>query len=76
MTNKIRHPEKVNKPINPIKIEENYSGPTIHITDASRSVGAVGKLLNENEKIQYEQSVREEFENIRNTVDKKKIKKE
>jgi len=58
-----------------IKIEENYSGPTIHITDASRSVGAVGKLLNENEKIQYEQSVREEFENIRNTVDKKKIKK-
>ena len=23
-----------------IKIEENYSGPTIHITDASRSVGA------------------------------------
>ena len=26
-----------------IKIEENYSGPTIHITDASRSVGAVSK---------------------------------
>ena len=34
-----------------IKIDENYSGPIIHITDASRSVGAVGKLLNKNEKI-------------------------
>ena len=58
-----------------IKIDENYSGPTIHITDASRSVGAVGKLLSKSEKNQYEQSVKEEFEQIRNTLDKKKIKK-
>ena len=50
-----------------IKIDENYSGPTIHITDASRSVGAVGKLLSKSEKNQYEQSVKEEFEQIRNT---------
>ena len=58
-----------------IKIDENYSGPIIHITDASRSVGAVGKLLNKNEKNHYEQLVKEEFEQIRNTLDKKKIKK-
>jgi 5-methyltetrahydrofolate--homocysteine methyltransferase len=30
-----------------IKIEEQYSGFTVHVTDASRSVGVVGKLLNE-----------------------------
>ena len=58
-----------------IKIEENYSGPTIHITDASRSVGAVSKLFNKEEKDQFEQSVKEEFEQIRNTVNKKNIKK-
>ena len=58
-----------------IRIEENYSGPTIHITDASRSVGAVSKLFNEEEKDQYKQSVKEEFEQIRNTVSKKNIKK-
>ena len=58
-----------------IKIEENYSGPTIHITDASRSVGAVSKLFNADEKNQFEQSVKEEFEQIRNTVNKKNIKK-
>ena len=44
-----------------IKIEENYSGPTIHITDASRSVGAVSKLFNADEKNQFEQSVKEEL---------------
>ena len=58
-----------------IKIEENYSGPTIHITDASRSVGAVSKLFNADEKNQFEQSVKEEFEQIRNTINKKNIKK-
>jgi len=58
-----------------IRIEENYSGSTIHINDASRSVGAVSKLFNEEEKDQYKQSVKEEFEQIRNTVSKKNIKK-
>ena len=33
-----------------VKIEENYSGPTIHVIDASRAVGVVGNLLNENER--------------------------
>ena len=58
-----------------IKIEENYSGPTIHITDASRSVGAVSKLFSKDEKNEYKQSIKNEFEQIRNTVKKKNIKK-
>ena len=58
-----------------IKIEENYSGPTIHVNDASRSVGVVSKLFNKKEKSQFEISVKEEFEQIRNTVKSKNIKK-
>ena len=56
-----------------IKIEENYSGSTIHINDASRSVGVVSKLFNADEKDQFEKSVKEEFDQIRNTVKSKKI---
>ena len=58
-----------------IKIEENYSGPTIHVNDASRSVGVVSKLFNKDEKVNLEKSVKDEFEQIRNTVKSKNIKK-
>tara|TARA_B100001121_G_scaffold229009_1_gene202306 strand:- start:676 stop:4200 length:3525 start_codon:yes stop_codon:yes gene_type:complete len=58
-----------------IKIDENYSGPTIHITDASRSVGAVSKLLSENEKNDFEKSIKDEFAQIRNSLKDKVIKK-
>jgi 5-methyltetrahydrofolate--homocysteine methyltransferase len=58
-----------------IKIEENYSGPTIHINDASRSVGVVSKLFNKEEKANLEKSTKDEFEQIRNTVKSKNIKK-
>jgi len=57
-----------------IKIEENYSGPTIHINDASRSVGVVSKLFNKDEKTALEKSVKEEFEQIRNNVKSKNFK--
>ena len=33
-----------------VKIEENYSGPTIHVIDASRAVGVVSKIMNKDEK--------------------------
>ncbi len=58
-----------------IKIEQNYSGPTIHITDASRSVGAVSKLLNNDEKNQFVESVKDDFQQIRDYVSEKNIKK-
>ena len=29
-----------------VKIEQQYSGPTVYVTDASRSVGTVQSLLN------------------------------
>ena len=59
-----------------IKIEENYSGPTIHVIDASRAVGVVGKLLNENEKDNFVNEIKEDFNEIRiNRLKKENVKK-
>ncbi len=48
-----------------VKIEQNYTGPTIHVQDASRAVGAVGKLLNKEQKDSYVAETRKEFAQIR-----------
>ena len=48
-----------------VKIEERYSGSTVHVLDASRCPGVVGKLLDEGGRTAYAASVREEYEAIR-----------
>ena len=48
-----------------VKIEENYSGPTIHVIDASRAVGVVSKLLNADEKESFVAGIRTDFAKIR-----------
>ncbi|MDP7072378.1 MAG: vitamin B12 dependent-methionine synthase activation domain-containing protein, partial [Candidatus Marinimicrobia bacterium] len=48
-----------------VKIEENYSGPTIHVIDASRAVGVVSKLLNENERNSFVEEVRSDYKKIK-----------
>ncbi|MBT3479462.1 MAG: methionine synthase [Candidatus Marinimicrobia bacterium] len=48
-----------------VKIEENYSGPTIHVIDASRAVGVVSKLLNEDEKESLVSETQADFAKIR-----------
>ncbi|GIT64995.1 MAG: hypothetical protein Ct9H300mP23_06220 [Nitrospinota bacterium] len=48
-----------------VKIEKNYSGPTVHVIDASRAVGVVGKLMNKNEKPDFVATVRDDFKQIR-----------
>ncbi len=48
-----------------IKIEENYSGPTIHVIDASRAVGVVGKIMNTNDKEKFIDDIKKDFERIR-----------
>tara|TARA_B110001454_G_scaffold135553_1_gene126053 strand:- start:17 stop:3559 length:3543 start_codon:yes stop_codon:yes gene_type:complete len=50
-----------------VKIEENYSGPTIHVIDASRAVGVVSKLMNSDEREKYIEGVRTDFKKIRIT---------
>jgi 5-methyltetrahydrofolate--homocysteine methyltransferase len=47
-----------------IKIEPAYSHPVIHVTDASRAVGVVSKLLGDN-KDEYCQAVAENYDRIR-----------
>ncbi len=48
-----------------VKIEQNYTGPTVHVNDASRAVGVVGKLLNMEKKEPYVTATRKEFAKIR-----------
>jgi len=49
-----------------VKIEPAYSrGPTIYVTDASRSVGVVSQLLSDTQRNEYVSSVRAEYEKVR-----------
>ena len=48
-----------------VKIEENYSGPTVHVIDASRAVGVVSKLMNDNERDVFVSERRQEYDGIR-----------
>ncbi|CUV10318.1 5-methyltetrahydrofolate--homocysteine methyltransferase [hydrothermal vent metagenome] len=54
-----------------VKIEGNYTGPTVHVIDASRAVGVVSKLMNEDEKSDFVAGVRDDFKQIRVTRAKK-----
>ena len=47
-----------------VKVEPNYSGPTIYVTDASRSVGVVSELLG-SKSGEYKSRIRAEYEAIR-----------
>ena len=58
-----------------IKIEEQYTGFSVHVTDASRSVGVVGKILNEKTKDGFIASIKKDYIGIRDSYlarDKKK----
>lgn len=50
-----------------VKIEPAYSGPIVHVLDASRAVTVAGKLLSENEeeRLAYEVATREEYDRVR-----------
>jgi 5-methyltetrahydrofolate--homocysteine methyltransferase len=48
-----------------VKIEPNYSGPVVYVTDASRAVGVVANLLREGSKETFASEVRTEYEKIR-----------
>jgi 5-methyltetrahydrofolate--homocysteine methyltransferase len=48
-----------------VKIAEEYSGATIHVNDASRSVGVVGQLLNAEQRAAFIDSIRQEYHSTR-----------
>jgi len=48
-----------------VKVEPNYSGPTTHVLDASRSVDVVGKLLSEEHSEKFVRGTRAQYVKVR-----------
>ena len=48
-----------------VKIEERYSGATVHVLDASRAVGVVGKLLGDDGGAEFVERTRAEYRRVR-----------
>lgn len=44
-----------------VKIAPKYSGPTVHVLDASRSVPVAGNLLSPENKLEYGNKIKEEY---------------
>lgn len=61
-----------------LKIEPKYSGPVIHVLDASRSVGVVSQLLSEDSKIRnaYVQQIKSEYQDIRDKRESQQTEKD
>lgn len=55
-----------------LKIEPNYTGPTIHVVDASRAVGVASTLLSEKNKSDYVEKTRKEYAALRELHKNKK----
>ncbi|WAK02813.1 methionine synthase [Methylobacter sp. YRD-M1] len=48
-----------------VKIEPNYHGPTVYVSDASRSVGVASNLLSTDLKGDFTQKIRSEYQEVR-----------
>jgi len=58
-----------------VKVEPSYSGPTIHVLDASRSVSVVGNLLNEKIADEYTDKIKNEYAELRENHKRKQSEK-
>jgi 5-methyltetrahydrofolate--homocysteine methyltransferase len=54
-----------------VKIEPEYSAPTVHVVDASRAVGAVGSLLSEGQRAGFVERTRAEYARVRRERERK-----
>ncbi|HVT37569.1 MAG TPA: methionine synthase [Gemmatimonadaceae bacterium] len=48
-----------------VKIEQQYSGPVVHVLDASRAVGVASALLSDGQRDAFVRDIREEYGEIR-----------
>jgi 5-methyltetrahydrofolate--homocysteine methyltransferase len=48
-----------------VKIDPNYNGPVVYVTDASRAVGVVGNLLDAKKQETYVSNTKKEYEALR-----------
>ncbi len=55
-----------------VKIAPNYSGPTVHVLDASRSVPVVNKLLSRTERSNYIKGIELEYAELRERHSRKR----
>jgi 5-methyltetrahydrofolate--homocysteine methyltransferase len=55
-----------------VKIEPSYSGPVVHVKDASKSAQVVGALMSEKERVNFAQQVRTEYGRLREANSNKK----
>lgn len=55
-----------------VKIAPHYSNPVIHVNDASKSVPVVSALLSKEQKVEFIQKIKSEYETLRNTFQKDK----
>ena len=55
-----------------VKVDQAYHGAVVYVNDASRSVGVVSKLLQENVKETFKQEIKEQYERVRVGYAKKK----
>ncbi|MEI7810832.1 MAG: methionine synthase [Ignavibacteria bacterium] len=58
-----------------VKIAPNYSGPVIHVIDASRSVPVVNNLINSNNYDEFTGKIKTEYEKLREDHKKKQAAK-
>ena len=59
-----------------VKIAPNYSGPTVHVLDASRSVTVCSTLMSDDNKDQYTKNIRAEYDKAREAHLNKKTDKQ
>ncbi len=55
-----------------VKIEQNYSGPTVYVQNASRTVGVVAALLSDTQRDDFVARTRKEYETVRAQHGRKK----
>jgi len=59
-----------------VKIEGRYSGPTIHVLDASRSVGVMNRILSPEHRDAFVEEVRTDYEEARQRFAERSEKRE
>ena len=59
-----------------LKIAPKYSGTTVHVIDASRSVQTTSSLLNENTSDEYSEKIKKEYSELRKQYEKRESSKE
>ncbi|MDZ7764915.1 MAG: vitamin B12 dependent-methionine synthase activation domain-containing protein [Melioribacteraceae bacterium] len=58
-----------------VKIEPNYTGPTVHVLDASRSVNVVSNLLSKVHYGKFIEEISDEYKELRENHAKKQLNK-